>query len=61
MLKKQMPMTHHPWDLSPKQAIELQKQLSPGIIRKSTLNMNQVRTVAGILFIVMGVIMLITR
>jgi deoxyribonuclease V len=46
--EKKMPIIHHPWDLSPKQAIELQKQLSPGIIRKSTLKLNRVRTIAGI-------------
>lgn len=48
MLKKQLPIIHHPWDLSPKQAIELQKRLAPSVIRKSTLKMNRVRTIAGI-------------
>ena len=48
MLKKPISEIHHPWDLSPKQAIELQKQLAPGVIRKSTLKLNRVRTIAGI-------------
>ncbi|MGD8519918.1 MAG: deoxyribonuclease V [Desulfobacterales bacterium] len=43
-----MPAIYHPWDLSPEQAIELQKQLAPGVIRKSTLKLNRVRTIAGI-------------
>jgi deoxyribonuclease V len=43
-----MSIIHHPWNLTPKQAIELQKQLAPGVIRKSTLKINRVRTIAGI-------------
>jgi deoxyribonuclease V len=38
----------HPWQLSPKQAIALQKQLSPNVIRKSTIKKNEIRTIAGI-------------
>lgn len=48
MLKKQMPIIHHPWDLSPKEAIELQKQLAGSIILKSTFKISRVRTIAGI-------------
>jgi deoxyribonuclease V len=48
MLKYQMPAIHHPWDLTPKQAIELQKQLAPRVILKTTLKINRVRTIAGI-------------
>ena len=43
-----MSVTHHPWNLSPAEAIELQKRLAPSVIRKSTLNLKQVRTIAGI-------------
>jgi deoxyribonuclease V len=43
-----MSLTHHSWNLTPKQAIALQKQLAPGVIRKSTLKINRLRTIAGI-------------
>ncbi len=43
-----MPLIHHPWDLSPKEAIELQKQLAPRVIHKSTLKINRIRKIAGI-------------
>jgi deoxyribonuclease V len=43
-----MSVTHHPWDLTPEQAIALQKQLAVGVIHKSTLKINRVKTIAGI-------------
>ena len=43
-----MPVIHHDWNISPKEAIELQKHLAAGVIHKSTFKMNRVRTVAGI-------------
>jgi deoxyribonuclease V len=38
----------HPWNLPPKEAVALQKQLAPKVIRKSSININEVKTVAGI-------------
>jgi deoxyribonuclease V len=43
-----MQRIEHPWNLPPKQAIDLQKQLSRKVIRKSTIKTNAVRKVAGI-------------
>jgi deoxyribonuclease V len=43
-----MSVIHHPWDLTPKDAIELQKELARRVIRKSTLKIKRVRTIAGI-------------
>jgi deoxyribonuclease V len=38
----------HPWDLPPKEAVALQKQLASKVIRNSSMNLNEVKTVAGI-------------
>jgi deoxyribonuclease V len=38
----------HPWDLSPREAIVLQLRLSGRIIRKSTVNIQDVATIAGV-------------
>ena len=38
----------HAWDLLPKDAIALQKQLSTQVIRNSTLNIDDIVTVTGI-------------
>ena len=38
----------HAWDLMPKEAIALQKQLSTQVIRNSTLNIDDIDTVTGI-------------
>jgi deoxyribonuclease V len=38
----------HPWDLPPNEAVVLQKQLATMIIRKSTIKIGTVETVAGI-------------
>ena len=42
------PAITHPWNLTPQQAIALQKQLSRKVIRKSGFNIDDVETVAGI-------------
>jgi deoxyribonuclease V len=46
--KNQMINFNHPWDLPPKEAIALQKQLAPKVSRKSSINISEVKTVAGI-------------
>ena len=38
----------HPWNLPPKEAIALQKQLARKVIRKSSINIRKVKTIAGI-------------
>ena len=38
----------HPWDLTPQAAISLQNRLSWRVIRKSSINMGQVSTIAGV-------------
>ena len=43
-----MAIFNHPWDLPPKEAIALQKQLAPKVIRESSMNISEVKTVAGI-------------
>ena len=43
-----MQKIEHPWNLLPKEAIDLQKRLSRNVIRKSTIKTNAVRKVAGI-------------
>jgi deoxyribonuclease V len=43
-----MQKLEHPWNLPPKEAVDLQKQLSRNVIRKSTIKRNAVRKVAGI-------------
>jgi deoxyribonuclease V len=48
MSKIQMSVNHHPWDLSPKEAIEFQKQLARRVIHKSTLKINRIRKIAGV-------------
>ena len=42
------PAITHPWNLTPQQAIALQKQLFRKVIRKSGFNIDDVETVAGI-------------
>ncbi len=43
-----MAIFNHPWNLPPKEAIALQKQLAPKVIRESSMNISEVKTVAGI-------------
>ena len=38
----------HPWNLSPREAVALQKQLSAMVIRTSGITINDVATVAGV-------------
>jgi len=43
------PLTNpHDWDLTPKEAIALQKQLAGKVIRRSAINMKDISTVAGV-------------
>jgi deoxyribonuclease V len=43
------PLTHsHPWDLTPKEAIALQKHLAGKVIRKSGIDIEDIATVAGV-------------
>lgn len=39
--------TLHPWDLSPKEAVRLQRELAPRVVREGDLPQDQVRFVAG--------------
>ena len=43
-----MKKIEHPWNLQPKAAAAIQKQLAPRVIRKSNINIKAVKTVAGI-------------
>ena len=43
-----MALIYHRWDLSPKEAIALQIKLARKIIRKSSINISNAKTVAGI-------------
>ena len=38
----------HPWDLSPEEAIALQRQLSSAVIQRTTFDPDAVETVAGV-------------
>ena len=38
----------HSWNLAPQDAVELQQQLAAGVIRKSSVNLKKIRTVAGV-------------
>jgi deoxyribonuclease V len=43
------PLTHsHPWDLTPEEAIAVQKHLASKIIRKAGIGIGEVATVAGV-------------
>ena len=42
------PVNSHPWDLSPQEAVALQKRMACKIIRKSRINVDHVATVAGV-------------
>ena len=48
MLKEKRPAFQHAWDLPPKKAIELQKQLARRVVRKSCIRIRSIKTVAGI-------------
>ena len=48
MLKEKRPVFHHPWNLPPAKAIELQKHLARKVVRTSCIRTGRIHTVAGI-------------
>jgi deoxyribonuclease V len=48
MLREKRPAFQHSWNLPPKKAIELQKQLARQVVRKSCIRIGSINIVAGI-------------